>query len=122
MSNKSQLTLAQRISAILEDKEISNYALAQMLGLDKSTISRQLQGPSKVSGELLSGMLNHPDFSDVSAEYLMRGDGPMYLEEKSEGELELERKVAALEDENAKLRMSCSDLLIELTNYKHKKK
>lgn len=88
-----------------------------MLQMEPSTVIRQVGGKSALSGELISQMLILPEFSDVSAEYIMRGTGPMYLERT-----DLEAQVEKLREENMTLRMSCSDLMIELTQYRHGKK
>lgn len=112
-----ELTTNQRIAAILEEKEISNTRFAKMLQMEPSTVIRQVGGKSALSGELISQMLVLPEFSDVSAEYIMRGIGPMYLERT-----DLEAEVSRLKEENMTLRMSCSDLMIELTQYRHGKK
>ena len=112
-----ELTTNQRIAGILEDKEISNTRFAKLLQMEPSTVIRQIGGKSALSAELVSKMLILPEFADVSAEYIMRGIGPMYLERS-----DLEDKVKKLQEENMTLRMSCSDLMIELTNYRHGKK
>ena len=88
-----------------------------MLQMEPSTVIRQVGGKSAISGELISQMLFLPEFSDVSAEYITRGIGPMYLEKT-----DLEAEVSRLKEENMTLRMSCSDLMIELTQYRHGKK
>lgn len=112
-----ELTTNQRIAAILEDKEISSTRFAKLLQMEPSTVIRQVAGRSALSAELITKMLILQEFSDVSAEYIMRGTGPMYLEKT-----DLEEQVAMLREENMTLRMSCSDLMIELTTYRHGKK
>ena len=71
--------VAQRIKSVLEDKQISIAALAKRIGMQQVTCNRQIRGDQAVSIGLLEGFLG--EFSNISAEWLLRGKGNMLLED-----------------------------------------
>jgi transcriptional regulator with XRE-family HTH domain len=69
--------MVQRIKAIKDALGISENELARRLGISQSTLNGYTLGKRKPSYDLAESVLNA--FSDVSAEWLMRGEGPMYI-------------------------------------------
>lgn len=78
-------TVAQRIKLILDDKQISLNGLSKTLGMNQSTVLRQVKGEQTMSSNLVVAFL--PSFPDVSAEWAMRGVGTMYLDGESMAEI-----------------------------------
>lgn len=68
-------TVAQRIKSILNDKQISIAAFAKMIGMLQVTCNRQIRGDQAVSLAIIEGFLHV--FPDISAEWLLRGEGEM---------------------------------------------
>lgn len=68
--------VTQRVIEVLESKNITPNALADKLGMYQQTISKQLrEDGSGVSLTTVVGMLEL--FPDLSAEWLLRGEGSM---------------------------------------------
>jgi len=68
--------VTQRVIEVLESKNITQNALADKLGMYQQTISKQLrEDGSGVSLTTVVGMLEL--FPDLSAEWLLRGEGSM---------------------------------------------
>lgn len=73
--------VAQRIKSVLESKQISIAAFAKMIGMQQVTCNRQIRGDQAVSLGLIEGFLK--EFSEISAEWLLRGKGNQVIEEPS---------------------------------------
>ena len=71
-----ETTVAQRIKSILNDNQISIAAFAKMIGMLQVTCNRQIRGDQAVSLAMIKGFLHV--FPDISAEWLLRGEGEMY--------------------------------------------
>ena len=71
-----ETTVAQRIKSILNDNQISIAAFAKMIGMLQVTCNRQIRGDQAVSLAMIEGFLHV--FPDISAEWLLRGEGEMY--------------------------------------------
>lgn len=117
-----ELTTNQRVAAILEDKEVSSTRFAKLLQMEPSTVIRQVGGKSALSAELITKMLLLPEFADVSAEYILRGAGPMYNIPMDEEIVKAKAEMDSLRRENETLRTSVVNLIIELTEYRNGKK
>lgn len=70
--------VAQRIKSVLEQKQISISAFAKRIGMQQVTCNRQIRGDQAVSLGLIEGFLR--EFKEISAEWVMRGTGSMYLD------------------------------------------
>lgn len=68
-------TVSERIMEFLKGKRISVNALCKELGLKQSTINGQLNGTVALSMDTVSHLLDA--YSDLSAEWLLRGVGSM---------------------------------------------
>ena len=73
--------VALRIKSVLESKQISIAAFAKMIGMQQVTCNRQIRGDQAVSLGLIEGFLK--EFSEISAEWLLRGKGNQVVEEPS---------------------------------------
>ena len=115
--------MVQRLKAIKDALGISENEFARRLGIAQSTLNGYTLGKRTPSYEFAKTLLNA--FSDISAEWLMRGDGEMYLSDipidvDAEQVLELKAEItrlratiAELRDENQRLNER-TDKLIDI--------
>lgn len=68
-------SVLQRIMAILEIKKLSILGLSKMIGMQQQTLNRQLSGESAMSANTILCIISK--FPDISAEWLLRGEGAM---------------------------------------------
>lgn len=73
-------TVYQRIKAILEEKSISVNALAKQINVAQATLNPQLRGDRTLAANVVGKFLEA--FPDVSAEWVMRGEGTMYKKDE----------------------------------------
>lgn len=69
-------TIIQRINLILKENSITVTAIARKLNLSQTTLSLQLKGERALSAHIVELILSA--FPEVSAEWLLRGEGDMY--------------------------------------------
>ena len=76
--NDNDLTkeVRQRIKSVLSDKNVSVNAISSLIGIQQVTLNRQLNGDFEVSLRTIQSLLNSD--LNISAEWLLRGEGPMY--------------------------------------------
>ena len=91
-----ETTVAQRIKSILNDNQISIAAFAKMIGMLQVTCNRQIRGDQAVSLAMIEGFLHV--FPDISAEWLLRGEGDMY--KANSGSPQFEAAIAPSQDES----------------------
>ena len=91
-----ETTVAQRIKSILNDNQISIAAFAKMIGMLQVTCNRQIRGDQAVSLAMIEGFLHV--FPDISAEWLLRGEGEMY--KSNSGSVQVEAIVTPSQDES----------------------
>lgn len=91
-----ETTVAQRIKSILNDNQISIAAFAKMIGMLQVTCNRQIRGDQAVSLAMIEGFLHV--FPDISAEWLLRGEGEMY--KSNSGGAQIEATVTPSQDES----------------------
>lgn len=77
--------LVERINKIREYKGLTSKALANVIDMKYSTMNNYLNGKQAPTAEFLSKILSK--FLDISAEWLMRGDGEMIRRENQEKNL-----------------------------------
>ena len=70
--------MKERIVALLGAEKISPAKFAEILGVQRSGISHILSGRNQPSLDMLTKILNH--FPNISAEWLLRGQGAIYHE------------------------------------------
>lgn len=101
-------SVLQRINAALKAKKSNPTRLSTEIGMQQSTLSRQLKGVNNMTLETFSSILAF--LGDVSAEWLLTGKGKMQKEDKTDQEeeikqlraenLNLEKKISKLEGKN----------------------
>lgn len=68
-------TMQERLNEVKYYYKLSGRGLASVLGLSPATITNYLSGAKAPSYEFLSALLS--TYPDISAEWLLRGEGPM---------------------------------------------
>ena len=91
-----ETTVAQRIKSILNDNQISIAAFAKMIGMLQVTCNRQIRGDQAVSLAMIEGFLHV--FPDISAEWLLRGEGEMYR--SNSGSVQFEATITPPQNES----------------------
>ena len=81
-----EVTIYQRIMAILEDKQLSVNAFSKMVNMSQTTLNTQLKGERTLSANVVAKVLE--TFPEVSSEWVMRGEVSMYRKEESAGGVE----------------------------------
>lgn len=105
--------MVQRIKAIKNALGISENELARRLGISQSTLNGYTLGKRTPSYEFAETVLNA--FSDISAEWLMRGDGPMYISDLPSTDHDDSDEVLELKAEITRLRAERDELAHKLT-------
>lgn len=77
-----EVTIYQRITLILEDKQLSVNALSKLVEMSQTTLNTQLKGERALSANVVAKVLSV--FPDVSAEWVMRGVGTMYSKQDAD--------------------------------------
>ena len=92
----------QRIRELLRLKGVSMLQVSNACGIKQNTFSRQISGESTLSVSTLLSIIGY--FPDISAEWLLRGDGDML---KSDKDLQkgTEREFTVVVDENGFLKI-----------------
>ena len=69
--------MIERLKDIISHYGYSERAFALKCGLKQATLDKQLKGLRAVSLDTITAILN--TFGDISAEWLMRGNGSMFV-------------------------------------------
>ena len=69
-------TLYGRLLDVLKKEKVSLNSLAKRLGFTQSKLYKQLNGEVKITGETLEVLA--AAFPEVSFDWVIRGEGPMY--------------------------------------------
>ena len=77
-----EVTIYQRVKLVLEDKSISVNALSKKINVAQATLNPQLRGDRTLAANIVQKILTA--FPDVSAEWLMRGEGTMYINQDAD--------------------------------------
>ena len=72
-----ETTIYQRVKLVLEDKSISVNALSKQINVAQATLNPQLRGDRTLAANIVAKILDA--FPDVSAEWLMRGVGTIFI-------------------------------------------
>ena len=103
-------SIIQRIAEIITSKGFSENSFAKQIGSNQRTINQQLRGDRKLSLDTVCNVIS--SFGDISAEWLLRGEGNMNKSEEKNCDIhimyETSRKQILLRDERIR------DLEIEL--------
>ena len=71
-------SIISRIKEIIAHYKLSDRQFALKCGVPANTLSNQLSGERKISGILILNIAQV--FPEISAEWFLRGDGPMFIE------------------------------------------
>lgn len=108
--------MIERVKRLIDCKSKSVREFANMINVKQVTLNQQIAGSRSLSLDVVSAILN--SFEDISAEWLLRGVGEMFIQESTEyadklsdekiggysSIRELQDRIVALEAENAVLR------------------
>jgi transcriptional regulator with XRE-family HTH domain len=100
--------MVQRIKAIKNALGISENELARRLGISQSTLNGYTLGKRTPSYEFAETVLNA--FSDISAEWLLRGKGSMYISDLPSTDHDDTDEVLDLKAEITRLRAELAEL------------
>lgn len=107
-------SIIQRIAEIITSKGFSENSFAKQIGSNQRTINQQLRGDRKLSLDTVCNVIS--SFGDISAEWLLRGEGNMNKSEEKNSDIhimyETSRKQILLRDE----RIRDLEIELELTN------
>ena len=113
-----QKTMLERVNKLVERTGESKNSLANKCGMNPQTFWRYVTGDNKITVSLLHSLLDV--FPDLSAEWLMRGDGAMYISDQpstdhtdSDEVLDLKAEVTRLRAERDELRKIVEELKTE---------
>lgn len=117
--------MIERIKALIAHLGLSTRAFAIKCGLRQNTLSNQLNGMRELSLPTVSAILS--SYPEVSAEWLMRGTGPMFISsEDSSPELDRLNKlvdtITTLQDTINLRNETISILTSQLNNLKPQSK
>jgi transcriptional regulator with XRE-family HTH domain len=102
----------QRIKAIIEEKTNSVYAFSREIGIKQTTISDYLNNGKTPSWAVVRGII--ATYSDISVEWLLRGDGPMYISDLPSTDHDDSDEVLELKAEITRLRAERDELVRKL--------
>ena len=70
--------IAQRLKELIDFTGLSVRAFSSKCGISQATLDKQIKGLRGVSIETIMNILQ--SFPDLSSEWLIRGDGPMFTQ------------------------------------------
>lgn len=76
--------MIERVKKIIELKSKSVRSFSDLIGVKQVTLNQQILGDRKLSVDTILAILN--SFEDISAEWLLRGEGPMLKSDTSNKE------------------------------------
>ena len=88
--------IIQRISSIIDHNKVTKQNLANEINMNQTTLGRQLKGEQALSAKLIEGFLHV--FPDISAEWLLRGEGEIY--KSNSGSAQVEATITPSQDES----------------------
>lgn len=69
--------ITDRVKELIRSKSLTVNAFAKIVGIPQTTLNNQLRGKRGLSLETINDILM--SFEDISAEWLLRGSGSMYI-------------------------------------------
>lgn len=105
--------MIERINELMRKEGLSELQFARRIGVPQSSVNGYLSGKNTPPTKFLTSVI--AEFSDVSAEWLMRGEGPMRISDipadgDSEQVLDLKAELMRKEGEIEGLRQTIADL------------
>ena len=86
----------QRVNEVLSNKQVSVNALSKLAGMAQTTLNTQLRGERALSVLIVVKILEI--FPDISAEWLLRGEGEMY--KSNSGSVQVEATITPPQNES----------------------
>ena len=109
--------IRQRINLVVDKSKMSQTAFADAINVVQVTLNRQLKGQRGISLETITSILQHQ--KDLSAEWLLRGKGSMYITELPHVEMQDgDDKTEELTVELAKMTRKYNEAVSELEELK----
>ena len=96
-----ECSVYQRIREFIEDNKISISKLSGMIGVPQTTLNRQLSGVGEIPYYTIEQLVAM--FPNLSAEWLLRGKGEMYLQSNSDNLNQSASDLEKLREENLRL-------------------
>lgn len=105
--------MIERINELMRKEGLSELQFAKRIGVPQSSVNGYLSGKNTPPTKFITNVIT--EFSDVSAEWLMRGNGSMYISDipadgDSEQVLDLKAELTRKEGEIEGLRQTIADL------------
>lgn len=88
--------ITQRVREFLSYNSISINSLAKQINVAQATLNPQLRGDRTLAANIVVKILEA--FPDISAEWLLRGEGEMY--KSNSGSLQFEAAITPSQDES----------------------
>lgn len=95
-------TVIERLRTYLKNKGIKNREVASFIGISETTLNNKLNGTRSLDLDTLLNIVIH--FEDLSAEWLLRGDGNMLKSDKDLQKV-TEKEFTVVVDENGFLKL-----------------
>lgn len=117
--------MIERINELMRKEGLSELQFAKRIGVPQSSVNGYLSGKNTPPTKFLTSVIT--EFSDVSAEWLMRGEGPMYISDLPSTDHDDSDEVLELKAEITRLRVEREEMqkrIIELeaiTQYQEKR-
>lgn len=102
----------QRIKAVIDEKTNSVYAFSREIGIKQTTISDYLNNGKTPSWAVVRGIIS--TYSDISVEWLLRGEGSMYISDLPSTDHDDSDEVLGLKAEITRLRAERDELARKL--------
>ena len=115
--------MIERVMDIIKLKAKSVREFADSVGIKQVTLNQQLNGDRKLSLDTVLSILN--SFEDISAEWLLRGEGEMYKTQSENSSMAANLQTMyefLLEDRDRKIREMEAELYLYKTQHSQKKK
>lgn len=113
----------QRIIDVFRTKSDSETQFAKMIGANQKTINQQFKKERSLSLDTVLGILR--SFEDISAEWLLRGEGEMYKTQSENSSMAANMQTMyefLLEERDRKIREMEAELYLYKTQHPQKKK
>ena len=81
----NEISVKERVKELLISQSLSVRKLSEQIGMSQVTLNSQLNSNSPAALKLETFLLILKRFPNVSTEWLLRGNGTMFLDGKSDG-------------------------------------
>ncbi|MDC1810345.1 helix-turn-helix transcriptional regulator [Bacteroides uniformis] len=95
--------MVERIKQVIKYADMSERAFAERIGVKQNTLNQQIKGERSISLDIISKILI--SFENISAEWLLRGEGEMIKGDKEAKEKFASNEFVVYVDENGFLKV-----------------